>query len=86
MYIFQSKDDVYGKFKDFKLLVENQAKTKNKCPRPFVQILYQQYFLNISQKWHDLLAWDSFIGRWSHYLEVKICYGYDLMYASREKN
>jgi hypothetical protein len=28
-----AKDDVFGKFKDFELLVENQAETKIKCLR-----------------------------------------------------
>jgi hypothetical protein len=33
MYIVQSKDNVFGKFKDLKLLVENQAEIKIKSLR-----------------------------------------------------
>jgi hypothetical protein len=56
IYIVQSKDDVFGKFKDFKLLVENQVETKIKCLRTGCGEVYTNNTFQTFLKDQDLLA------------------------------
>jgi hypothetical protein len=61
IYIVQSKDDVFGKFKDFKLLVENQAETKIKCLRighgeVYTNSTFQTFLKDHRISWHETLS------------------------------
>jgi hypothetical protein len=61
IYIFQSKNDIFEKFKDFKLLVENQANTKIKCLRNsfgevYTNSIFQTFLKDHGTYWHETLS------------------------------
>jgi hypothetical protein len=61
VYIVQSKVNVFGKFKDFKLLVENQVETKIKCLKTSCGGFYtdktlQKFLKDQGTTWHETLS------------------------------